>query len=570
MKSKTVLSVLPFLVLVSVLFGSLLSGFGVAGASDDLPFTRDSDNAYLIQNEKELNQLASLVRAGDSMVNKAFRLTADLDMTAGFFVSIGNSEIPFSGIFDGNHHTVVLKSVGETMESDGCGLFGRVNGGAVIKNLNVRNTVAYTEPIEGGIFLGGLAYEISDATLQNVTVDVRFHCSLAGGTLPYCSGFGYLNGTTRFENCVARGEMDLTAGSAAIHVGGFASESATGSTQVFVNCANETCIRVLYSGTKSLRLGGFIGRNYGTTTFTGCGNTGDIFADARNAVEQRITLYAGGLIGFQTGTGGDVTIENCFNFGRLEILNGYPSGGAVGTMIGQYQNSTGLSISGTVGPQEFTVGNKNVIYDNSVTGSNGNLSLETLIGAAVRLDQNGLSNSGIRFDSHVNDGVFQVLSDLGFSVAEFGTVIAPSANFRYFGGDTAELIEQGDDGTGKTSGSFVRVVYDQAMTDLDGANFTGALKTIKSENYTLEFSGIGYVCIGVGTNTVTCYAEFTEAGARSVRNVAYAAYYDRSLEKNGLTEYGRRATNFIAEDQNYSPYTLTELNILAIYAGLVR
>ena len=97
-----------------------------------------SENPYLISTAEQMNAIGAYLEDWD----KHFKLTADIDLssyTGTAFNIIGNKTTKFTGVFDGNGHTISNFTYTST-GTDNIGLFGYVNGpNAEVKNLVINN-----------------------------------------------------------------------------------------------------------------------------------------------------------------------------------------------------------------------------------------------------------------------------------------------------------------------------------------------------------------------------------------------------------------------------------------------
>ncbi|MBO4267810.1 MAG: fibronectin type III domain-containing protein, partial [Bacteroidaceae bacterium] len=121
------------------------------------------NDPYIITTTEELGMLALCVNSGNGFSGKFFKQVADIDMSGIAFTSIGNSDNPFSGTFDGQGYTVSGISIDK---SDGSclGLFGHINNGAV-KNVTLANS-----SISGSDYVGGIVGCIDGGTVMNSLV----------------------------------------------------------------------------------------------------------------------------------------------------------------------------------------------------------------------------------------------------------------------------------------------------------------------------------------------------------------------------------------------------------------
>lgn len=182
-----------------------------------------------------------------------YQLTADITVTAPYGNDI-TGFTGFTGTFDGNGHTVMLNI---TASTPNVGLFSKLAGGAVVKNVITAGSVTAT----GKNNVGGIA--------------------------------GTADGNVTIENC--KNKASIKGGKGA---GGILGYSEPGSGFVTISsCANMGSV----SGTRK-QVGGIAGNVVGTHIIRNCYNQGDISDGA-------------GILG--RGTKG-VLVENCYTVGSVE------------------------------------------------------------------------------------------------------------------------------------------------------------------------------------------------------------------------------------------------------------
>lgn len=160
-----------------------------------------------------------------SNLSGKYILMADIDMTEdtasggdwdtnGYGWSpIGDSSNPFSGIFDGNNHTIIGMTIKKPHYSDSyAGLFGYVTG--TILNLKISNaSIKYTRSGYAGnrVYAGTLAAYIDGATIENISIidtyvdgyetTDQFPDHFTGGMIGYANNSliknSYVSGTVR-------------------------------------------------------------------------------------------------------------------------------------------------------------------------------------------------------------------------------------------------------------------------------------------------------------------------------------------------------------------------------------
>jgi hypothetical protein len=190
---------------------------------------------YLIYTGEEFNLVGVFAYDWD----KHFKLMADIDLSAysgTAFNMIGSDSAPFTGIFDGNDHTISNFSCTCTGTSN-VGLFGYFSGpNSMVKNLKL--TWPDIDAGEGGN-VGGLVGSLTGGTIAN--------CHIDGGSV---SGEG--------------------------QVGGLVGTSYGGT---ITDCSSTATVSGNYS------VGGLVGSNHGTITY--CDSAGRVLGD----------YNVGGLVG---------------------------------------------------------------------------------------------------------------------------------------------------------------------------------------------------------------------------------------------------------------------------------
>lgn len=126
-------------------FDLTMEGFGTA------------DNPFIVRTAAQLREMSALINdpeTGGRYRDKYFGLGQDIvmddlegDPGAPNFTSIGKIELPFTGVFDGNDHTISnLRIEGDR----NVGLFGAVNGGTIATDTTViKNVTIKDSKIEG-------------------------------------------------------------------------------------------------------------------------------------------------------------------------------------------------------------------------------------------------------------------------------------------------------------------------------------------------------------------------------------------------------------------------------------
>lgn len=172
-----------------------------------------------------------------------YQLTADITVTAPY----ANDFTDFSGTFDGNGHTVTLDITASTAN---VGLFSKLAGGAVVKNVKVDGTVSGTEGV------AGIAAQANGATISG------------------CINCAEISATER-------------------HVGGIVGKLRGGTVE---NCYNTGAISS--SRTRPINMGGIAGYVDGGASVENCYNTGSITGSGDNTAA---------VVGWNAAT-----VKNCY------------------------------------------------------------------------------------------------------------------------------------------------------------------------------------------------------------------------------------------------------------------
>lgn len=131
----------------------------------------------------------------------SYKLAADITITEPY----AND---FTGTFDGDGHTVMLNI---TASTPNVGLFSKLAGGAVVKNVKVDGTVSGTEGV------AGIAAQANGATISGC-----INCAIISATGRYVGGIvGKLRGGT-VENCYNTGAISSSRDRKGVNLGGIA------------------------------------------------------------------------------------------------------------------------------------------------------------------------------------------------------------------------------------------------------------------------------------------------------------------------------------------------------------
>ena len=132
------------------------------------------ERAYIITTPEGLELLASEVRGGNNFSGKFFALGSDIAYehssnwnaggnTENNHLPIGSDNNKFYGIFDGRGHTI--RGVRVNNNSSYSGLFGYIDGGAVVKNITLTDS-----RVRGADHAGGISGSVGIGSVENCHV----------------------------------------------------------------------------------------------------------------------------------------------------------------------------------------------------------------------------------------------------------------------------------------------------------------------------------------------------------------------------------------------------------------
>lgn len=150
--------------------------------------TPDEEGNYSVTAPAEMAWIAEQVKGGNNFEGKTITLTKDLDLSGQLWTPIGEQYSGatgeagtqyFKGTFDGGEHTITGVTTNVMGDQAVSGFFGRVVGGAVIKNLTLKDVNITCEHYAGGLI--GYAF-INAWTNTKGTITIE-NCHVIGGTV---------------------------------------------------------------------------------------------------------------------------------------------------------------------------------------------------------------------------------------------------------------------------------------------------------------------------------------------------------------------------------------------------
>ena len=243
-----------------------------------------------------VDDLLALAKATDAeTLGKNYRLKADLNLKDTPFNGIGSAGQPFTGMFDGQGHTISHVTV-NAPEGENAGFFN------VIKGATIRDLKLVDVEITGKTNVGGL---VGNAQVQLDSDDLSKNvANLIGG----CSVSGTVTGTKNVGGLVGLNEGKTDP-----------------KTLFSIASAVDKCAASVTVNGKEMT-GGLVGKNGGTITKSSSGGTvkgdtttgglvgdssGDIY-DSHTSCTVAGRSHTGGFVGFSDGA-----VKNCYSIGGV-------------------------------------------------------------------------------------------------------------------------------------------------------------------------------------------------------------------------------------------------------------
>ena len=264
----------------------------------------------------------------------------------GYYINfVGN--YPFTGVFDGNGHTISNFTFDSNAGNDGVGIFGHVDAsGAEVKDVKL-----YNIDINSTSYIGtaGLIGHLDEGTISGCAVeDGSVHGddhvgglvgSTWGGTISDCSAeditvsgewtIGGLLGNLSIDGVLSDSYASCTV-TAKVECGGLVG-AVSSSTGNVTRCTSAGNVSINYEGILDRTAGGLVGENRGTidqcySTANVTGNGADeigglagrnfgIILDSYAAGDVSGTYPTGGLVGVNVKSSSEASITNCYSTG---------------------------------------------------------------------------------------------------------------------------------------------------------------------------------------------------------------------------------------------------------------
>ena len=307
-----------------------------------------SSSPYQIGSLRDINKLkekvAKVSTGGTAYryTSKYFKQTSNINLN-NTSVMIGkvverNETEGFNGTYDGNNKEIQNLSISEKNGSN-VGFFRILGPSGVIKNVvlasgNVKITNDDGVSTAFNATLLGENYGTIENCTNKIPITLEGYVDAFGGMI----GINHTNAIVR--NCINYG--NLTKISKTVDNGGNIGGVIGNSSGVIENCENHGKISAA-----AVNTGGITGQNRGTTR--GCTNYGDIIGNTNFDIPT-----IGGIAAWNHYDSKDVVLENCVNYGNINVPNAIQVGG----ISGSNENATirGCTNYGEIISGEWRVG----------------------------------------------------------------------------------------------------------------------------------------------------------------------------------------------------------------------
>lgn len=318
---------------------------------EEMPVLRERavpDTIEEIYTEQDLKKFRDSVNGGNTYKGKTVKLMNDIELNINeVWMPIGGvyywkiqkngsgliSSRRFSGVFDGQNHTVSGLNISECLGTSSIGMgkeyqgfFGYVSEGD-IKNFTVEGLIRdgvylSRDTFSRQTFIGGAAAFMYTSDISNVRsymdtalTEIAAEDGVIGGVVGELDWYSYADGCTNYGNTVVLGN---TLKSRIGYIGGVIGDI---SYSDVCNCVNYGGVTVRGSTVA----GGVNGEINRYSSMSDCANHGKIIATADGSG------YIGGITGRVHGFG-SVDVINCLNTGKMICASACVGGGIVGSL----------------------------------------------------------------------------------------------------------------------------------------------------------------------------------------------------------------------------------------------
>ena len=297
------------------------------------------ESPYQISTAEELQLLSDMLADEDKKYDykgKNFVLTADIDLNDVTDFDNWSTSRPqydwrpigetyaFSGVFDGDGHTIRGMYINTNVEDDlypDRGLFGELNG--TVKNVNMED--AYVEVSGNPSYTGIVAGATLKAVIEN--------CNVSGNITGYDGDYGGIvgdAGVSTVKDCVFSGKISAAKDKSAFRAGGIAGYN-TGYMVIedddvdkfdgIVNCDSKGEISNTSSDSISFNVGGIAGTNSGKVS--GCVSEMEI--KVTNEGDAKVGGIAGSIVDWNmmSDCRNNGAVSSCRRNSRKCVITGF-------------------------------------------------------------------------------------------------------------------------------------------------------------------------------------------------------------------------------------------------------
>ena len=367
-----------------------------------------NDVSYEIASVTDLEKFRDEVNRGNTFEGIYVELKNDLDLSnITSWIPIGNENIAFKGIFNGNGYKIFNLNIDNSSSYQG--LFG--NSAGIIENLNIKSgniKGTYNVGSIAGLNSGTIINCSNEATINTTSYNTGGICGYNSGNIERNFNKGYVHSNSQslggilgrdeggiVKFCYNTGVIDSTS----YNIGGIVGTVKEGTVSSCYNVGNISTTG--YNTNNNSCIAGIVGNIaeniistikfcYNTGDITGeksyvggissngtnisyCYNTGKIVSKGGN--KSKDDSYAGGIIARCQHSG--MSIKYCYNLGTVTCTDGnkYP-GGIAGATISGVTVSNCYTLSSAI---STIIGNDKGTSTNNEAKSESNMKNESFI-----------------------------------------------------------------------------------------------------------------------------------------------------------------------------------------------
>jgi hypothetical protein len=176
--------------------------------------TEEGVTVYTLTTANDLAGFAAKVNEGETFEKQKIVLANDVNLPGTNWVSIGTTEHPFKGTFDGQGHTISNLQSNDNRGAEPGGLFGKIEN-AVISHVTVSGSITLGSLQEGGSSsvynaIGGICGYAVESTIERCTNEVNIDTTLRTSqdySAIYAAGILGYGTDCDIKNCLNKGAI---------------------------------------------------------------------------------------------------------------------------------------------------------------------------------------------------------------------------------------------------------------------------------------------------------------------------------------------------------------------------